>query len=51
MFVPTQPRTSAADKLLAGASAIFLSAVLLAIAIVPASPAASASLLAQGVLA
>lgn len=51
MFVPTQPRNSAADKLIAGASALFISAVLLATAIVPASPAASASFLAVGALA
>lgn len=51
MFVPTQPRTSAADKFLAGASAIFLSAVLLAIAILPAGPAASAGFLAAGAMA
>lgn len=51
MFVPNQPRNSAADKLIAGLSALFLSAVVMAIAIVPASPAASASVLATGALA
>ncbi len=51
MFVPTPPRNSAADKLIAGISALFLSAVVLAIAIVPASPAANASILATGALA
>ncbi|MEE4153614.1 MAG: hypothetical protein V2I27_05600 [Erythrobacter sp.] len=49
MFVPTQPRTSAADKFIAGISALFLSGVLFAVAIVPAN--ANAGILATGALA
>ena len=51
MFVPTQFPLAISDTLLALASAIVLTGVLMATAIVPASPAIATSPIAMGVLA
>lgn len=51
MISPFTISIHASDKLLAAASALVLTAVLLATAIVPASPAHAANALSMGVLA
>ncbi|MEM7690602.1 MAG: hypothetical protein AAF291_16420 [Pseudomonadota bacterium] len=51
MFVPAQFPLAISDKLLALASAIVIAGVLIATAIIPASPALASSPIPMGVLA
>lgn len=51
MFVPTQFPLMISDRLLAAASALVITGVLMATAIVPASPAVASNPMIMGVLA
>ncbi|MEO1489026.1 MAG: hypothetical protein AAFR88_06265 [Pseudomonadota bacterium] len=51
MFVPSQSHNRASDKLLAAASALVITGILMATAILPASPTLTMSTIAAGGLA